>query len=264
MSGVPFDPNGMAMDLLRSCYSGQIEYAPGLFAPAVWYWCAPTALPFPEPHLFGSPTWDTVHPTVTSLGWNALAPRKYYNGRRLNASQGRDFAGPLAYFSEGAPSSGNLPRIADGYTPTVCVAPAGKMLGGLSVPSVPSAGTKKLSGKSIQPITPGIPCGFCSGTTPLQRTVVIAGATGAASPANGTWVCTQLSFNPCFWLAGGLPGVQILAQKSAANIIGVTAQVGFLSSQIYQLTGPSDCISLSTLPKFSTVNPDWPATISIQ
>ncbi len=252
------------MDLLRSCYSSQIEYAPGKVATGTWYWCAPTALPFPAPHNFGSSIWDTEHPTATSIGWNAFASRPWYNGRRLNSSNGTSYAGPLEFFQGQCPGPGPLPRGTNG-TPVECLQPPyGLTKGGLCVPTVSALGGKYLAGASISPITPGVPCGHCSGTTPLTRTVVIAGATGSAAPANGTWVCTQLSFNPCFWLATGAGSVQILAQKSAANVIGVTCSVGFVSSQIYQLTGPTDCFSLSVLPKFSTINPDWPATITIQ
>jgi hypothetical protein len=256
----------MVCDFLRSCYSQKISYVagdPSIQATATWYFAAPGALPLPTGNAFCSPTWDTVHPTATTLGFDATSKRTYYNGKRLNASDGTNYAGPLAYFTEGAPGPAVLPRSSDGFTPLSCIPPAGKFLSGTCIPAVPSSGVKNLTGMCTEPITPGTPCANCSGTTPLTRTCTIAGCTGVAAPANGTWTCTQLSFNPCFWLATGAGGVQILVQKLAGGL-GVTCSVGFLSNQLYQLFPVTDCITLQTLPQFSTFSPLWPATITVQ
>lgn len=128
-----FDPNGMVMDLLRSCYSQNVMYFngdPSQVTKCRWYFAARTAKPFPAPHAFGSPTWDTVHPTSTTLGWDATSSRSYYNGKRSNTSDGTSFAGPLDFFQNGADTLADLDRGVNG-TPVVCLrSPVGVALGG--------------------------------------------------------------------------------------------------------------------------------------
>lgn len=85
-----------------------------------WYFASPTAIPFPVPHAFGSPTWDTEHPTPTSLGWDATSSRTYFNGKRSNTTRGQSFAGPLAYFQGGADDPSDLERGVNG-TPVECL-----------------------------------------------------------------------------------------------------------------------------------------------
>ena len=129
----PFDPNGMIMDVLRSCYTRKMRYVKGDISKtfdATWYFAAETALPFPGFHLFSSAVWDTVHPTAVTLGDSESFSRRWYNGRRLNRSDGRSFAGPKECFLQGAPAPGDLDRAFDG-TPVVCLKPPfGEMHGG--------------------------------------------------------------------------------------------------------------------------------------
>lgn len=126
----------MCMDFLRSCYSQLVSYRkddPSQQFIGQWYFCDPRALPFPGPHAFGSPTWDTEHPTETTLGWDATSFRFYYNGRRLNTSDGTKFAGPQDYFVNGQPDVPGLERGVNG-TPVECLKrPLGKAIGGLGL-----------------------------------------------------------------------------------------------------------------------------------
>jgi len=149
LTGLDFDPNGMGMDLLRSCYSQRLNYITNdavTTALARWYFCAPDALCFPGDHAFGSPTWDQIHPTVTGLGFDATGPRGYSNGRRSNASKGQMYAGPLQYFEVGQPSIGSLDRGSSG-TPVECLEPPyGLAGGGLAVPCEAGKGGKKAGG----------------------------------------------------------------------------------------------------------------------
>jgi hypothetical protein len=190
----------MCIDFGRSCYSQPMSFVsndPTIQATATWYFCAPTALPFPYPCAFGSPTWDTVHPTITNLGFDATKPRKYYNGRRLNASDGRTFAGPAEYFLNGAPAPAILPRGVND-TPIVCLQPPhGAAKGGLCVPVVSALGGVGFSGRCVSGITPGIPCAYCSGTTPGLPVITIAGAAGNYTVLNGVQQLAQIA--SCNW-----------------------------------------------------------------
>ena len=127
------------MDLLRSCYTQNLLYQQGSpnFVRGTWYFAKPGAAVFPGLQSMTSGTWDTVHPTVTTIGWDATKPRTYYNGRRTNHSDGKTFAGPIEYFTLGQPSPAGLVRGVNG-TPAVCIArPAGVAKGGSIQPPPP-------------------------------------------------------------------------------------------------------------------------------
>lgn len=172
----------------------------------------------PGPHAFGSPTWDSFHPMPTTLGWNATAPRSYYNGRRLNASDGQKTAGPLRFFSEGCDAPAILPRGADGYTPLECLpALGGKAVSGLSMPVMSAHGGKLVAGSISTPgPTPGIPCGLCSvSITPATIKLTVTGFTGAGLTANGTWLVPQVL--ACVWQLINGAGVVFTVQRVPAN-----------------------------------------------
>lgn len=166
---MPFDPNGMVMDFLRSCSSQAIsfvEHDPTQQALATWYVAAPTALVFPTEHAFGSPVWDTVHPTATTLGFDATTPRVYYNGRRTNASDGTTFAGTASFFQIGAPSRAPLERGVN-ETPVECLrAPFGIVTGGLCVPIVPAGGGLRTGGSCTAPVAVATTLRYWSWFTP--------------------------------------------------------------------------------------------------
>lgn len=188
----------MVMDLLRSCYRQRIRFVdgdPSQTAVATWYFAAKTAKPLPFPHAFGSPTWDIVHPTPTTIGFNAEASRSYYNGRSLNSSPGDRFAGQAAWFVRGAPQPANLPRTLNG-TPLECLTPPlGLQLSGSSVNVTGNKATLLLSAGSYIPTPPVNPCTFCS-VTPSSVTATLSGLT--VSFLNGTHSLVQQS-DPCMW-----------------------------------------------------------------
>lgn len=155
------------MDFLRSCYKSTIAYSStdsSLTAPAQWYFAKPSAECFPAPHAFASSIWDTVHPTPTTLGWDATKSRTWTNGRNLNHSDGTNFAGKLAEFQTG---QGSEPPLVRGInnTPADCIArPAGKCIGGQAVanqlvcPSCLTPNCLPMVLKMVVKSTPSNPC----------------------------------------------------------------------------------------------------------
>lgn len=263
MNGVPFDPNGMVMDFLRSCYTSRIAYQQGnslVQSDATWYFAAPGALCFPGPHAFGSPTWDTVHPTLTDLGWQAQAPRRYYNGRRLNSSDGTQFAGPESYFLVGSPVGATLDRTANG-TPLECVPPPyGLVLGGQGFPVLRGRGGLRLGGEESL-LVPGVPCAACPGFTPLTVTVTIGGFAVPYTSYNGTWTLNQTA-SPCVWHLVVI-GTQVLTlTRSAGNVWTLTLSG---SPTIAEYSGViPDCVTAGTLAKvFSFFGGNATASLSV-
>jgi hypothetical protein len=187
------------MDLLRSCYRQRINYIAGdptKTALATWYWCRPGASIFPFANAFCSPTWDTVHPTRTTIGFDATGPRSYYNGRLLNSSTAQNYAGPASYFLEGAPAPALLPRAWDG-TPVECLtAPFGLAKGGLSIPTYPVAGGKILSGTAPGPPPVPINCGTLPSVQP-SVSATVTGATGFFLPWVGQTMV--MTWTGLFW-----------------------------------------------------------------
>lgn len=147
----------MIMDVLRSCSRQKIRFVAGDLAAeevATWYFAAPTAKAFPEPHAFSSPVWDTIHPMTTAIGFNANASRSYYNGKRTNSSKGQSYAGPLRFFQEGCDEPANLARAMNG-TPLQCLdLPAGFWFGGQSVKSTLVSGGTLSGGVGFTPSVP--------------------------------------------------------------------------------------------------------------
>jgi len=186
------------MDFLRSCYRQRIRFVDGdesQTAVATWYFASKTAKPFPGPHSFGSPTWDIVHPTPTTIGFNALASKSYYNGSSLNSSRGDRFAGKQSWFVTGAPSPANLPRALNG-TPLECLTPPlGIQLSGTSVNVTGNKATLLLSAGSYDPTPPWV-CGLCADASPITVDFTVAGFTDPAF--NGSWSLPR-SPTPCFW-----------------------------------------------------------------
>lgn len=122
---MPFDPNGMIMGFARSCYDRPMKFVVGdtsLYATVRWYFAKPTALPFPAMHRFGPAIWDTTRGLVTDLGDDATKKMVYSKGQNMNLSDGTSFAGPIEYFTHGAPAPGAIDRLPGG-TPVQCVPP---------------------------------------------------------------------------------------------------------------------------------------------
>lgn len=189
---------------------------------ATWYRCKPGAKVFPTWHTFTSENWDYSHPTFFPLGDDAFSKRVWYNGRRLNSSDGTTFAGPLEFFQTGAPAPGLLPRSTDG-TPVVCLLPPfGKIKGGLCVPVSSGRGGKRKGGFVRQAITPGLPCGNCVGTTPSTCTVTGAGFPAPNAVFNGTFQLNQdLVFPGYLALAGAWAGAPVRKQDGSWEDGGV-------------------------------------------
>lgn len=247
MNLVPFDPNGMVMDFLRSCSRQKISFVendPSTQVPAIWYYAAPTAKAFPTEHAFGSPVWDSVHPTVTTLGFDATKPRSYYNGRRINTSDGTSFAGPASFFQIGCPAPALLPR-GVGDTPVECLDPPfGLVTGGLCLPTVPARGGLRTGGFSTQPIIPGVPCANCPGVTSLTMTVTLGGFPVPYTDYNGTFVLTQ-SLVPCTWFLArsGTHAITLIRNTATTWLVNLA---GSLTVAAYLGTS-GDCILPATL-----------------
>jgi hypothetical protein len=253
----------MVMDFLRSCYSQRIrfvEHDPTKTALATWYFCKPGALVFPGDQAFGSPTWDSDHPTATSIGFDALAPRTYYNGKRLNRSSGQSFAGPKEWFLHGQPTVQNLPRGSD-LTPRVCIpSPTGLATGGQVVDGVRAEGGILTGGVCSDGMLPGVPCANCPTTTPLTVSVTLGGFSGAHSWYNGTHQLTQ-TISPCIWaLAGpGTLALQLFRNPSNTWDLFLTGSIGSYYSGVV-----ADCVSPGTLALvFSIIGGNPTCTISV-
>jgi len=254
---VPFDPNGMVMDLLRSCSRQNMRFVVGDLitqAEATWYRTAPNAKTFPTPHVFGSPVWDTFHPMPTDIGFNASAPRTYYNGRRINSSTGRKWAGPLPYFRAGAPAAGDLPRGFNG-TPVECLAqPPGLALGGLSREVGRARGGLMLSGRSIPP---AIPCSECFGPTPSVVSITLSGFTTPS--LNQNWILVQDPLSPCQWTASS--GSNSLTLSRAGGFFWPLTILDGVGGATYQGSGASCIGSFSMAKLASTIGGDDPLTL---
>lgn len=111
-------------------------------------------------------------------------------------------------------------------------------------------------------ITPGVPCSNCSGLTPANITITIAGATGPQSVWNGTWVVPQLPGFPCFWQLNLGVNYYIHASHSTGDWI-VTVLVPIGNGAEFFLTIP-DCDLPHALPKvFQSGGGTWPPTINL-
>lgn len=253
----------MVMDFLRSCYKQRLRYLandPTQTEVGTWYFCRSSAKEFPYAHAFGSPTWDTFHPTPTVLGFSATSPRSYYNGRRLNNSDGTTFAGPASWFLHGAPLPVQLPRGADG-TPIECLHPPfGLVGGGQVVPVVAVAGGKEAGGQLVQSVIPGVPCSNCGAVTPLTISVTLSGFAGVYSDYNGTFQLVQQS-SPCTWFLALAGTHSISANRSPGGVWSV-ALTGSIFVCIYSGTSP-DCVNPATLNQtFSVAGGDPTCTIT--
>jgi hypothetical protein len=223
---------------------------PSIDTHAMWYFAAKTALPFPTPHAFDSANWNTVHPTRSLLGDQDQARRRYYNGRRLNISDGTSFAGPLAFFQNGCPAIGDLPR-GPGNTPLVCIRPGGGIFkSGTLLPTNPAIGGVDKGGSSYRPISPGLPCNNCSAETPAALLVTITGALGPAAVFNGVWTCPQdIGFN-CSWSLTVAPGHTIdIIRQGSLPLVRYNAS----------LTGPGNAAYVQV----SGVQPDCTVTVTV-
>lgn len=249
------------MDLLRSCYKGTMRYVDGdptQKTTVKWFFCKPTAKPFPVPHAFGSQNWDSVHPTATDLGDDAASPRPYYNGRALNSSKGTDFAGPIEYFQDGQPSGTQpLPRGVIG-TPVDCLNPPyGLAKGGLCVPALPAIGGVYKSGKAIAPT---FPCFSCPAGTPGTLVVNLVGATGPQAMWNGVNVLPQQdALHPCnYQIVSGPDG--IFANWFLTANVNVTFVAGGNSAAY--VGAFADCTTAGVLTFAGQIGGGtWPPTI---
>lgn len=191
------------MDLSRVCYTRRLRFVngdPSQVAVATWYRAAPTAEVFPVPHAFGSAIWDTVHKQFYPIGDDDTVRFKWYNGRRVNSSDGSTFAGPLSFFINGADAPAFLPRLVDG-TPTECGSfPFGLLFGGSSVDC--SAGNGGL-------LMGGICTGSSGGTViipecpnPISTSLTLIVSSVTCSCMSGSY---PLTFDPLDTVAGLAP-----------------------------------------------------------
>lgn len=230
---------------------------PSQTAVATWYRAKPGAAVFPGAHAFGSAIWDTEHPTSTLLGDQDGAPKSWYNGRRINRSDGQKVAGPISYFTSGAPAPDFLPRASDGFTPVECLSPPfGLATGGNSVPTVLALGGVRTGGVSSVPIAPGVPCANCPSLTPLRVTVNLNGFLGLNAVFNGTHVLTQVA--PCSWDLVISPGFFIFLVSNG----GPTWSLDVNGTGVAIYTGGApDCITPVTIPLTASTMAAGPTAI---
>ena len=122
------NPCGMVMDVLRSCYSTQMQFSTG--GPNVgveWYWCPPGAKLFSSRHHFASLNWDKGNDNgIHTVGEVPGAARTWRNGSIPGPYPGDHPAGPLANFTSGCsgvpdlPWSGGMPTACAVVSPTSC------------------------------------------------------------------------------------------------------------------------------------------------
>lgn len=225
MNLVPFDPNGMVMDLLRSCSKQlmmPVANSPLTKVLATWYRAAPTATVFPGEHSFGSPVWDSEHPTTTTLGFDANAPRIYYNGKRENASDGTRFAGPADYFVNGAPALALLPRGVN-ETPVECLLPPwGLVTGGQAIPVIAAAGGLRTGGSATAPVSVASTIRYWTWSTPGNTPTQIRWTISSAAFGSGTIYGQQTqSFAPTFVLLNSF-GFNVYEVDLPLGLVGGT------------------------------------------
>jgi hypothetical protein len=247
---VPFDPNGMACDFLRSAYSTTMRFVrgnPSITSPMYWYFCKSTALPLPTDSRFGSANWDSQRKLTSDLGEDATAKRRWRNGANPNVSTGRQWAGDLHYFQQGAPNVGPLPRLGPA-TPVDCL--NGDRGIWKQVSYFVPVKSKCFVGKTCSYTVSGPPlppvCSYCPDTTPQHYTVTLTGFIPPDDILNGTWVLTNSSLGPCTWVGG--PGGRITLQVplSPTWLLVVLDHAFFQSNQY----GSSDtmCNVTHTMP----------------
>lgn len=254
----------MVMDISRSCFRQALRFVRNDLGEQVygtWYRAAPTALPFPIPHRFGSPVWDNERGEFSDLGFNAQTPAAWVDGRRLNSSDGTKFAGPLEYFVEGCPAPAQLPRGTNG-TPVECLRPPfGLMTGGTATQITPAAGGLRTGGSTTPSYTPGANCANCPGDAPLTITVTSSGFTGAYVDYNGSFQLVQTA-SPCVWFLA-LAGTHALTLTRLPGNIWRLEFAGSITITQYSATVPN-CLTAAVLYRDFTGTPcDTTVTISI-
>jgi len=227
------------MDYGRSCYRRRMRYVAGdlgAFTPVTWYFCAPTAVPFPTQHRFGSANWDMERNWFSDLGDDAQSTRTYYNGRRLNRSDGTTFAGPLEYFQLGAPAAGPIPR-GFGGTPVECLKPPfGLAKGGTMIPvDVVRGGIFK--GASS---TPGSVPVVCADLGTASRFALIQAATGPASIHVGSTITMVFAFGLWAGTIGSGTNQILLVATCSPGLWSVLPAVGIL--------GPGPTMDTTQMP----------------
>lgn len=225
-----------------------------VFAPVTWFFAADGAKPFPGLHRFGSANWDSTRNEVSDLGDDATVPKTYANGRRLNRSDGRKFAGPILYFLEGAPGEGTIPRGADG-TPVEClVPPFGIALGARAVPVIPVRAPFLLGGSGY---APAVPCSECFGPTPAHVSITLSGFTTPS--LNQLWNLVQDPLSPCQWTASS--GGNTLTLSRAGGFFWPLTISDGVGGATYQGSGASCIGSFSMSQLASTIGGDDPLTL---
>jgi hypothetical protein len=114
---VPINPNGMCMDLLRSCYSTSMRFFRDdpTECDVIWYWCPPDAKPFPGPTVFNSANWDSQKGIDGDLGEVRGAPRPWRSGQQPWVDGGFFFNAQT--FSLAAAQVGDLVTVATNANP---------------------------------------------------------------------------------------------------------------------------------------------------
>lgn len=237
------------MDLVRSCYQQTMQFGPdpSQRCLAKWYFCKKSAKAFPFPHAFGSPAWDTYHPTITSIGFDATSARTYYNGSLLNSSDGTSFAGPGGYFVDGSPLG--VPALPRGMlgTPLDCLRrPLGKAKGGYC-------------GKTPDTLL----CPACRKTP----SAVVVRAEGFQFPwgfLNGQHILTRTLGLGCDWEKFFPDGSEIFAQRNTGFAPWVcTYAPATVLGNVYAGGHETDCQVRTDIPLVAFSFPG-PGAISIQ
>lgn len=120
---MPINPCGMAMDLLRACYTTEMRFWKdnNLSVPIQWFFCDENAKDFPAHQLFGSGNWASPYGAWKGPGEVEDVPRPFFSGVNPGLS-GQKFCGPLKGFTEGTTFPG-IPLHANGAGLTPCCRP---------------------------------------------------------------------------------------------------------------------------------------------
>lgn len=123
MAPPPIDPCGHIMDMGRACYVSTMQFdeAGTINRGVKWYFCEPTATPFPTPHLFGSSNWQDPRRQGVGLGeqWDSLFT--FQSGVVPFYAPGNGaFCGNVDWYSTGVPSSAPPLTLRPDGSPTCC------------------------------------------------------------------------------------------------------------------------------------------------
>jgi hypothetical protein len=184
-----FDPCGMIVDLIRSCYyvdMSMFSNRPDLITRVRWFFADDNALPLPFPTCFGSGNWASQDRLWEGPGEALPRHRRYNRGSNVPFYGGQHACGTADQFSQGTLyPPGAFPRNPEGV-PDCCLA---------SPPPPPPP-----------PLTCAQVWGFMPGNPPNVTLNITGLTTDPVDPSycdltalDGIHVLGQVFMSPCFY-----------------------------------------------------------------